>query len=103
MADYYDRYKSFRVDGNIMKIPSIKIDFASTDLNIVFNKNKMRLDSLSYKYYGDANYGWSLLMANHQYGSMEFNIPDGVMFRIPYPLQSAVQRYETKVKKYLEN
>ena len=60
----------------------------------------MRLDSLSYKYYGDANFGWLLMMANPQYGSMEFDIPDRVIFRIPYPLDSAILRYETKVNEY---
>lgn len=103
MANYYDRYKSFRNDGNISKIPHIKIDIASSDLFIIFNKNKMRLDNLSYKYYGDANYAWLLLMANPQHGSLEFDIPDNVTFRIPYPLQDAIHRYETKVKEYLKN
>lgn len=99
--NYYDRYQSFRIDGKILKIPSIKIDTANTDLYIVFDKEKMRMDTLSYRYYGVPNYGWLLLMANPQYGGLEFNIPDRVYFRIPYPLQSAIQRYETKVQDYL--
>jgi len=97
---YYDRYQSFRADGEIKKIPLIKIDKSSTDLYIKFDKNKMRLDSLSYKYFGDANYGWLLLLANPQFGSMEFEIPDGVLFRIPYPLQTALLSYERNVNEY---
>lgn len=100
MTNYYDRYKEFRRDGNIMKIPQITIDTYNTDLFITFDKTRMRLDSLSYKYYGDANFGWLLMMANPQYGSMEFDIPDRVIFRIPYPLDSAILRYETKVNEY---
>lgn len=100
MADYYDRYKEFRRDGKIMKIPKIEIDKESTDLYITFDKSKHRLDNLSYKYYGDADYGWLLLMANPHLGSMEFEIPDKVLFRIPYPLSSAVLRYENKVNQY---
>ena len=46
MANYYDRYKEFRRDGNIMKIPKITIDTYNTDLFITFDKSKMRLDSL---------------------------------------------------------
>ena len=99
MANYYDRYQSFRLDGVIKKIPFIKIGYESTDLIITFDKSRMRMDTLSYKYYGDANYGWLLLMANPHLGSMEFDIPDGVTFRIPYPLSSALLRYENEVKR----
>lgn len=102
MAEYYDRYKSFRIDGKNLLVPTIKIDIASSDLTIVFNKSRMRLDNLSYKYYGDPNFGWLLLLANPQYGSMEYDIPDNVPFRIPYPLDSAKQRYEQKVNEYFK-
>ena len=102
MAEYYDRYKSFKLDGELLKVPFTKIDFESSDLYITFDKSRMRLDSLSYKYYGDANYAWLLMLANPQYGSMEFEIPNKVLFRIPYPLQTAIARYEQEVKKVLE-
>lgn len=101
MANYYDRYQSFRVDGEILKVPFTKIRRDSTDLFITFDKSRMRLDTLSYKYYGDANYGWLLMMANPQFGSMEFEIPDKVSFRIPYPLTTALIRYEEEVKRVL--
>lgn len=101
MANYYDRYKSFRVDGQILKVPFIKISEESTDLYIMFDKSRMRLDSLSYKYYGDANYGWLLMMANPHLGSMEFEIPDKVLFRIPYPLTTALVRYEKEISNVL--
>lgn len=102
-SNYYDRYKSFRIDGDIMKIPSIKLELASSDLFITYDKSKMRFDNLSYRYYGDPNYAWLILMANPKYSSMEFEIPDRVVLRIPYPLQDALQRYETKVQEYLSN
>ena len=98
--DYYDRYKQFRIDGEVKKIPFLTIDKETTDLYVTFDKSKMRLDSLSYKYYGDANYAWLLMMANPQFGSMEFEIPDKVLFRIPYPLQTATLRYERAINKY---
>lgn len=101
MAKYYDRYNSFRIDGQIMKVPFTKISNADSDLFITFDKSKMRMDTLSYKYYGDANYGWLLMMANPQFGSMEFDIPDKVLFRIPYPLTTALTRYEEEVKNVL--
>lgn len=101
MATYYDRYKQFRKNGRIMKIPSIEIESASTDLYITFNKNRMRLDNLSYKYYGDSNYGWLILMANPNVGSLEFDIHDKTTLRIPYPIDDALLRYENKVNEYL--
>jgi hypothetical protein len=100
MSEYYDRYKEFRRDGKILKMPLIKIPVESTDLYVTFDKSRMRIDSLSYKYYGDANYGWLLMLANPHLGSMEFEIPDKSMFRIPYPLNTAIIRYESGVRKY---
>jgi hypothetical protein len=32
---------------------------------------------------------------------MEFEIPDKSTFRIPYPLTSALLRYERKIKEYI--
>lgn len=98
--DYYDRYESFRNDGNIDIVPFIEIDNTSTDIVITFRKSTMRMDTLSYKYYGDPNYGWLILQANPQYGSLEFSIPDGVPLRIPYPLSTAKTRYENRIQKY---
>lgn len=98
--DYYDRYSRFREDGNIKIVPFLKIDEYDTDIAITFNKRTMRMDTLSYKYYGDANYGWLIMQANPQYGSMEFSIPDGVSLRIPYPLNTAKTRYENAIQKY---
>ena len=97
--DYYDRYSRFREDGNIKIVPFLKIDEYDTDIVITFNKRTMRMDTLSYKYYGDANYGWLIMQANPQYGSMEFSIPDGVSLRIPYPLNTAKTRYENAIQK----
>ena len=102
MGKYYDRYQKFRIDGDMKKIPFINIRKENTDLIIKFDKSRMRMDTLSYKYYGDANYGWLIMMANPHLGSMEFEIPDKVMFRIPYPLQKALVRYKEEVKRLLE-
>lgn len=98
--DYYDRYSRFREDGNIKIVPFLKIDEYDTDIVITFNKRTMRMDTLSYKYYGDANYGWLIMQANPKYGSMEFSIPDGISLRIPYPLNTAKTRYENAIQKY---
>ena len=97
MAGYYDRYKKYRSDGEVQLMPFVKINVDGGDLTIIYDKSKMRFDNLSYKYYGDPNYGWLILQANPQYGGYEFSIPDGVELRIPYPLQTALTRYESQI------
>lgn len=98
----YDRYAAFRNNGNFNITPTVEIDTEKTDLYIAYDSTRMRLDLLSYKYYGDANYAWLILLANPQYGSLEFMIPHGVKLRIPYPLTGAIQRYEKKITQWLE-
>ena len=96
----YNRYKSFIVDGSYTKIPSIEVPTSSSDFYVYYEVGKTRLDLLSYQYYGDANYGWLILQANPDAGSLEFRIKDGTKLRIPYPLENAIQGYENNIKKY---
>ena len=97
MAEYYDRYKLFRGDGQSHIFPNIEIPYFDTDIILIFDRSTMRFDNLSYKYYGDPNYGWLILMANPNLGSMEFEIRNGSKLRIPYPLQTAINRFEIAV------
>jgi phage tail protein X len=97
---YYDRYSKFRVDGKIKVVPRIRIANENTDLHIVYNKDRMRMDMLSYKYYGDPDYGWLILQANPSIPSMEYLIQDGTVVRIPYPLSTAISRYEQSIDEY---
>lgn len=94
---YYDRYKSFRKDGEVGIVPFIPIERDANDLYIKYDKSKMRFDNLSYKYYGDPNYGWLILQANPHLGGYEYSIPDGTVLRIPYPIQTALSKYESKI------
>lgn len=100
MADIYNRYEHYTQDGKCKLVPFVEIEQDSTDLIIKYEKDKMRMDMLSYKYYGDANYEWLIMQANPAYGSLEFNIPDMSNIRIPYPLTSALSRYETAIDEY---
>ena len=92
--EYYDRYSKFRVNGMVKPVPFIKIPPNSGDLYITFDKTKMRFDMLSYKYYGDPDYAWLILQANPHLGGYEYSIRHGEILRIPYPLSSALNRYE---------
>ena len=40
------------------------------------------------------------MQANPSYGGFEFSIPDGAIFRIPYPIDSAINRYESSINKW---
>ena len=73
-----------------------------SDFFELYKKNETRLDLLSYKYYNDPNYGWLIMQANPEYGSMEFEIPDGAELRIPYPLNVSIDSYELSIRKYYE-
>jgi hypothetical protein len=95
----YDRYSQFRQDGKISLVPFGDIQEIDSDKYIVYKRNKTRLDNISYKMYGDPNYAWLILQANPQYGSMEFEIPDASVLRIPYPLSSAIERYRNSIEK----
>lgn len=96
----YDRYTKFRGDGDVSIVPFIKIPERKTDYYITYNKLQHRLDVLSYECYGDPDYGWLILQANPQYGSLEFEIPDNVDLRIPYPLGDVIEGYNRSVAEY---
>jgi hypothetical protein len=55
---------------------------------------------ISYQYYNDSSYGWVIMQANPQYGSIEFEIPDMVTLRIPYPLSQSIQDYRASIEEY---
>jgi hypothetical protein len=97
MADYYDRYGSFRVNAGMKPIPGLGIPSASSDKNMVYKQGLTRLDKLSDMYYNNPYSGWLIMLANPEYGGLEFNIPDMTLIRIPFPFDSAVARYITQV------
>ncbi len=102
MADYYNRYSKLTKDGQVFeRVPFAKIGVSESDKYVTFDKSRMRMDMLSYKYYGDPNYGWLILQANPEYRGFEFSIPDGIDLRIPYPLDSALSRYESSLNRWL--
>ena len=96
----YDRYSKFRRNGKIGIVPRIEIPVSESDYYEVYTRGMSRLDNISYKYYGDPNYDWLIMLANPEYGSMEYNIPNGSEIRIPYPLMNAIQIYNASVDNY---
>lgn len=100
MAEYFDRYKNFRVNGGMKPLPFIPIPSAPTDKTMIYKKGQTRLDKLSDDYYNNPYSGMLILSANAEYGGLEFLIPDMTLLRIPFPFDSAVSRYITEISKH---
>jgi len=100
MSNYLDRYEEFRVNNKIKQIPGIRIAVGRTDKTIIYKKDKDRFDKLSQKFYGNPYHGWLILIANPEHGGLEFDIPNNTAIRIPFPFDSAINRYISEIKKY---
>jgi len=100
MARYFDRYSNFRFNGGMKPLPGINIPEQSGDKLIIYKLGDTRLDKLSNSYYNSPYYGWLIMLANPQYGGLEFMIPDQSTIRIPFPFESAINRYTTAVNRY---
>lgn len=99
---YFDRYSPFKNNGKLEIVPFIKIKKKNSDKYITYRKNLVRLDKISYEYYKSPDYGWLIMQANPEYGSIENFIPDGVVLRIPYPLDVTISDYLNDIKLYKE-
>jgi hypothetical protein len=100
MAQYFDRYKNFRENGEIKPLPGITIPAASSDVYALYKKGQSRLDKISNTYYNNPYSGWLIMLANPEFGGLEFNIPDMSSIRVPYPLTDAVQRYINEINNH---
>jgi hypothetical protein len=97
---YFDRYKNFRKNGNMLTLPGIKIPESSSDMTAIYKQGQSRLDIISNTYYNNPYSGWLIMLANPQFGGLEFNIPDMTSLRIPYPFEDGLQRYITEVNNF---
>jgi hypothetical protein len=97
---YYDRYQDYRFNNQVKTVPFLKIPTRSTDIFINYKSNKTRLDIVSQTYYGVPYYGWLIMMANPQYGGLEFDIPNEAVLRIPFPLIPVLQELENSTQGY---
>lgn len=94
----YDRYSILKnSDGTIEPMPFVELQSNSSDKYEYWNSLSSRLDRLSQKYYGNPFYDFIILYGNSIYVN-EFDIPDGALIRIPFPLQVAISNYEAILK-----
>ena len=97
---YYNRYKDFKIDGKPKTVPLIKIPEKNTDRFVVYKVGQSRLDKISQQMYETPYFGWLILQANPQYGGQEWNIEDGKIIRVPFPLTVSLQDYKSELDKY---
>lgn len=102
MALYDNRYESFENNGKQYSVPFIQLPIQSTDLFAEYSITKSRLDKISQQYYGDPYHGWVIMMANPEYGGLEWNIPDGAVIRIPYPLNDTLTLYNSLLENHIK-
>lgn len=101
MAQYIDRYSQFKNSNSGVKtIPGITIPISSEDKKMIYKEGVTRLDILSNMYYNNPYSGWLIMLANPEFGGLEFNIPNMSMLRIPFPFESAMSRYNGEIKKH---
>ena len=98
----FDRYATLRNDNSVDMVPFVEIPKLDTDYFVEYRRGKNRLDVISNDYYGSPNYGWMILQANPEVGSMEFEIKDKTILRIPFPLENALTAYKKGIEKYKE-
>jgi len=96
----FNRYSKLIENGECKMMPGIKIPIKSTDKSIRWNKTTHRLDYLSDKYYQLPTEGWLIQMANPEHGTDEFDFPNGVLIRIPYPYQASLQSFIDELIKF---
>jgi hypothetical protein len=100
MNQYFNRYEYFLEDGEFKIVPGIEIPARSTDKYVKYIKGKDRLDKMSQEYYNTPLFGWLIMLANPKVGSIEFDIADNSIIRIPFPLINSLQEYKKNVELY---
>lgn len=94
----YKRYSILKNDdGTTDMMPFVSIPERSSDKYEYWNTNFSRLDKLAQKYYDNPFYDFLILYANPKYVS-GFDIPDGALIRIPFPLSQVRSDYESKLE-----
>jgi hypothetical protein len=101
MATYFDRYEQFKTNGTVLTLPFIKLTPKSTDKRVVYKLGETRLDKLSQTYYNNPYHGFLIMLANPEYGGLEFNIKDGDIIRIPFPFNATIEDYNNQVQTFI--
>ena len=96
MAQYYNRYTEFTINEQNLPVPFLGIPAKPTDKKVIYKAGKSRLDKISQVYYDSPYFGWLIMEANPGIGSLEFDIPDGRVLTVPFPLVTSLQDYKQR-------
>ena len=92
---YWNRYNTFLIDGQQTVVPFVVVPQKPSDKKYIYKVGQSRLDKISQQYYGAPYFGWLIMQSNPQFGGLEWNIPDGSILNVPYPLLSSLQDYKS--------
>lgn len=96
----YKRYSLLANTNGISEtMPFVTLPVNSSDKYEYWNSSFSRLDKLANKYYGNPFYDFLILYANPSYTN-EFDFPDEMLCRIPFPFAKAKADYESALKEY---
>jgi len=97
---YYNRYSNFLMNGEQTIVPFLKLQPKNSDKKYIYKVGQSRLDKVSQQYYNSPFFGWLILQANPEFTGLEFNIPDGAVLTIPFPLVTSLQEYKSALDNY---
>lgn len=93
----YNRYSNFLINGEQTVVPYVNLPSKTTDKRYIYKTGQSRLDKISQQYYGSPTFGWLILVANPIFGGEEWNISDGSILTIPFPLLASLQDYKNEL------
>ena len=96
--EYFNRYQQFLVDGEQTVLPYVTLPRKSTDVKYIYRAQQTRLDKISQEYYNSPYFGWLIMLANPEFGGLEWNIPDNAIIVVPDPLNASIQDYNNAIK-----
>ena len=100
MQQDYDRYSILaNSDGTYKMMPFVNLPVNPSDKYEYWNTASCRYEKLANKYYGNPFYDFLILYGNPQFAS-EYDIPDGQLIRVPFPLSKAKSDYENALKTF---
>lgn len=97
---YFNRYNGFVINGQQTVVPYVSLPAKATDKKFIYKNSQSRMDKISQQFYGTPYFGWLIMQANPQYGGLEWEIPDGTILTIPFPLLTSLQDYKSALDTY---
>jgi len=98
--EFSNRYTDFIINGQQTVVPYITLPAKNSDKRYIYKLGQSRLDKVSQQYYNTPYFGWLIMLANPSFGGQEWNISDGSILTIPYPLVASLQDYKNALENH---